>query len=85
MPLFFWVVVGFGRRECARNGCYMQGRIPGELVGDDPKVREDYPKAEDYPGGGGPFFRDHEGGTYVDYDFYRKHGEVPSPGIGHRK
>ncbi|KAI3419522.1 Potassium transporter [Psidium guajava] len=22
-------------------------------------------------------------GGYADYDFYRKHGDVPSPGMGH--
>lgn len=70
--LLFWVVVGFGQSDCGKYQCYAQGGIP---VGDDLKE-------EDYPGGS---YRDNEGDSYVDYDFYRKHGEVPSPGIGHRK
>ncbi|OWM87366.1 hypothetical protein CDL15_Pgr022477 [Punica granatum] len=40
---------------------------------------------EDYshPGGGAGAGDDDDGYGIPDYDFYRKHGEVPSPGMGH--
>ncbi|KAF8009875.1 hypothetical protein BT93_J0762 [Corymbia citriodora subsp. variegata] len=81
--IVFWVVftsqersseaIRFGNGGC-RSSCYMQEVAENRRPKNNKNLNpEGYSRADDEDGDNG----------YSDYDFYRKHGDVPSPGMGH--
>lgn len=81
--ILFWVVFTSQERSSeatrlgnggCRSSCYVQ-----EVAEIRSPMNNKNRNLEGYSGS------DHEDddGGYSDYDFYRKHGDVPSPGMGH--
>lgn len=81
--MLFWVVftsqersseaIRFSHGGCG-SPCYMQEVAEDGRAKNNKKLNwEDNARVDDDDGDSG----------YSDYDFYRQHGDVPSPGMGH--